>query len=119
MIQPFLNRIVDDGEISLMVINGEFTHAVIKKAKHGDFRVQEEFGGTIESYTPSTREIELAEQAVSSCPHFPLYARVDMVLGNNNELMVSELELIEPDLFFRTHPKSADHLAETVIKYMK
>ena len=29
------------------MINGQFTHAVLKKAKPGDFRVQDDFGGTV------------------------------------------------------------------------
>lgn len=33
MLQPFQERIVDRGEVSLVMINGEFTHAVLKVAK--------------------------------------------------------------------------------------
>lgn len=115
MIQPFLNSILDKGEVSLMVIDGRFTHAVLKKAKPGDFRVQDDFGGTVVPYQPSEEEIQLAEKAVAACPYHPLYARVDLVWDIAGNLALSELELIEPELFFRNHPQAADLLADAIV----
>jgi len=46
LIQPFQHSIVGQGELSLMIFNGAFSHAVIKRAKPGDFRVQPSLGGT-------------------------------------------------------------------------
>ena len=43
MLQPFQNKIVSQGEVSMMVFDGQFTHAILKKAKPGDFRVQDDF----------------------------------------------------------------------------
>ncbi|MEO0438812.1 MAG: hypothetical protein AAF098_18120, partial [Pseudomonadota bacterium] len=62
--QPFQHRIVSEGEVSMMVFNGQFTHAVLKKAKAGDFRVQDDFGGTVDDYTPTEEEIEFAKNTV-------------------------------------------------------
>ncbi|MBY0403955.1 MAG: hypothetical protein K2X66_08650, partial [Cyanobacteria bacterium] len=45
MIQPYLHKIETEGEVSLIYINRRLTHAVSKKPKSGDFRVQEEWGG--------------------------------------------------------------------------
>jgi glutathione synthase/RimK-type ligase-like ATP-grasp enzyme len=119
MLQPFLENIIEKGEISLMVINGKYTHAVLKKAKFGDFRVQDDFGGTVHEYLPTEEEIQLAESAVAACPYHALYARVDMVWNNDNQLVLSELELIEPELFFRNNPSSADLLATAIVKHME
>lgn len=118
MLQPFLNNIIEKGEISLMVIDGHYTHAVLKKAKFGDFRVQDDFGGTVHEYTPTKEEIKLAESAVAACPYHPLYARVDLVWNNHGALAISELELIEPELFFRNNPKAADQLATAIVSYI-
>jgi hypothetical protein len=41
----------------------------------------------------------------------PAYARVDLV-GIVGELHLMELELIEPELFFRIAPEAADRLAD-------
>ncbi|MFT5955925.1 MAG: glutathione synthase/RimK-type ligase-like ATP-grasp enzyme [Cyclobacteriaceae bacterium] len=117
MIQPFLDSIIKKGEISLIVIDGKHTHAVLKKAKFGDFRVQDDFGGTVHPYEATPEEIAIAEKAVAACPYHPLYARVDLVWDQNDELAVSELELIEPELFFRNRPEAAALLAQAIAKY--
>ncbi len=111
IVQPFQHNIVEKGEVSMMVMNGKFTHAVLKIAKPGDFRVQDDFGGTVHHYTPTEEEIAYAEHAVKSCPEMPIYARVDVFLDNQNKLALAELELIEPELWFRNYPKAAEELA--------
>jgi glutathione synthase/RimK-type ligase-like ATP-grasp enzyme len=116
MLQPFQYNIVEKGEISMMVFNGTFSHAILKKAKAGDFRVQDDFGGSIEDYTPTQEEITFAETSVLACPELPIYARVDIFEDNNGDIALSELELIEPELWFRRHKKAALALAEGVKK---
>ncbi len=114
MLQPFQENVVEQGEISLMVMGREFTHGVLKIAKPGDFRVQDDFGGTVQDYVPNKEEIAFAEKVVGACEPFPNYARVDIIRDNNNELALIELELIEPELWFRLYPKAADVLAASI-----
>ncbi len=114
MIQPFLANVETQGEITLVVIDGKFTHAVKKIAKPGDFRVQDDFGGTVHQYEPTADEIAFAERAVSVCVPKPLYARVDILRDDADRPVVSELELIEPELWFRFHPPAAESLANAV-----
>ncbi|XRE44711.1 hypothetical protein ACIVBQ_002915 [Tenacibaculum discolor] len=114
IIQPFQYNIIEKGEISLMVMNGKFTHAVLKIAKPGDFRVQDDFGGSVHNYTPTDEEILFAENAVKACIETPIYARVDVFTDNNGKLAIAELELIEPELWFRNHPTAAEELAKGI-----
>jgi len=114
LIQPFLDTIISRGEISLIMINGNYSHAVLKIAKKGDFRVQDDFGGTVHDYQPSQNEIELAEKALQACPILPVYARVDIVWNKMEKPLISELELIEPELFFRNRKASARKLALSI-----
>lgn len=114
MLSPFQYNIVEKGEISLMVFNGKYTHSVLKIAKAGDFRVQDDYGGSVNDYTPSNEEIQFAEAVVKACPELPLYARVDIFSDNENQLALLELELIEPELWFRKHPEAATILAEVI-----
>jgi len=114
LFQEFLNNITTQGEISLILIGGKYTHAVKKIAKKGDFRVQDDHGGRVEKYTPTKEEIEFAGNCLESSPFNPMYARVDLVYDNNNEPSLSELELIEPELWFRNNPISANILAEDI-----
>nr|WP_299033722.1 hypothetical protein [uncultured Tenacibaculum sp.] len=118
IIQPFQYNIVEKGEISLMVMNGKFTHAVLKIAKSGDFRVQDDFGGSVHTYAPTKEEITFAENAVKACIETPIYARVDVFTDNNGKLAIAELELIEPELWFRNHPAAADELAKGIKQLM-
>lgn len=116
MLQPFLKSIQEKGEISLMVMDGQFTHAILKKAKAGEFRVQDDHGGTVHHYTPTQEEIVFAEKAVAACEHFPIYARVDIIEDNNQKLSIAELELVEPELWFRFNDNAASVLAKGIKK---
>ena len=113
-----MTNIVEEGEISLIMIGGEHTHSVKKKAKKGDFRVQDDHGGTVENYKPSNEEIKFAQRCIEICPERTLYARVDIIYDNENKLALNELELIEPELWFREYPKSAEILADKVNNYL-
>ena len=97
-----------------MLFDGKFTHAILKKAKDGDFRVQDDFGGTVHNYIANTEEIEFAEFTASCCPEPPIYARVDAFTDNNGNLALAELELVEPELWFRFNAASADELARGI-----
>ena len=118
MLQPFQHNVVARGEIALMVIGGQFTHAVLKKAKPGDFRVQDDFGGSVHDHVPSTEEIRFAEAVVAICEPIPVYARVDVIRDNDGKLALTELELIEPELWFRNYPPAAECLAECITKLL-
>lgn len=114
LLQQFLNRIMDEGELSLMVIGGRCTHAVRKNGKAGDFRVQDDHGGVVSWYDPNAAEIAFAENVLAACPFDPIYARVDMVKDNFGEWSLAELELVEPELWFRFHPEAAESLADAL-----
>jgi glutathione synthase/RimK-type ligase-like ATP-grasp enzyme len=116
LFQEFLENIILSGEISLIMIGGKYTHAVKKIAKKGDFRVQDDHGGKVEKYSPNKEELTFAENCLKASPYTPVYARVDIVYDNNNQPSLSELELIEPELWFRNYPKAAEFLAVEIEK---
>ncbi|MEO1021573.1 MAG: hypothetical protein AAFW89_03445 [Bacteroidota bacterium] len=115
LLQPFLPSIVEKGEVSIVMIGGSYSHAVLKKVKPGDFRVQDDFGGTLHEYTPTPDEIAFAVKAISVCDPHPYYARVDMVYDLEGKPAIGELELIEPELWFRRHPEAAARLAGLLV----
>lgn len=116
MLQPFVDDITTNGEYTLMVIDGECTHAVQKVPKAGDFRVQDDHGGKWTPYTPTAEQIAFAQRAMQSVTPLPLYGRVDMVRGNDGGWQVMELELIEPELWLRTKPEAATRLADALAR---
>ncbi len=119
LLQPFERAIMAQGEDSLMMINGRFTHAVRKVAKPGDFRVQDDHGGSVHAYPPTTKQIALAERAMSACKSMPIYARVDMVQVDAGHDAVMELELVEPELWLRLEPAAATSLAGAIAGFLK
>ena len=118
MVQPFLPAVQSEGELSLMVIDGVCTHAIRKIPKAGDFRVQDDHGGSVLPYWPNDEERRFAEQAIAACSHTPLYARVDVVRNEQNQLNLMELELIEPELFFRFSVPAAERLAAAIARQL-
>lgn len=114
--QPFEASIMTTGEDSLMVFSGRYSHAVRKRAKPGDFRVQDDHGGTVEPYQPSPEQIELAERAIAACDPVPAYGRVDMIRDISGQHAIMELELIEPELWLRFRPQAAEVLARAIVR---
>lgn len=116
LLQEFQHNIVNKGELSLMLFHDNYSHAVIKKAKSGDFRVQDDYGGTVSLYHPTEKEIDFAQAVVKACKYLPDYARVDIFEDNTGKLALAELEIFEPELWFRLESKSARSLAEGIKK---
>lgn len=114
MLSPFQNSIVSDGELSLVLVEGRYSHTVLKRAKPGEYRVQNDFGGTAVPHSPTAETIQFAEQVVKACQELPIYARVDIFTDNDGRTALLELELIEPELWFRHFPHAADTLAVAI-----
>lgn len=119
LLQPFLDNIIPKGEVSYMTFGGKFSHAILKIAKPGDFRVQDDFGGSVHAYAPNAEEIAFAEKCAAQCTPIPVYARVDVVWDNNNELALAEMEMIEPELWFRMDKNSAHLLADVILTHIE
>lgn len=114
MVQPFLPQILTEGEISFIYIDGAFSHALIKRAAKGDYRIQSTYGGTEEVFTPDDEDLKAAKAILDTLDETPLYARVDMLRGAEGELLLMELELIEPYLYPLQGPKLGERMAEAV-----
>lgn len=119
LLQPFQKSIEERGEVSLMYFGGIYSHATLKIAKPGDFRVQDDFGGTVHDYLPTNDELELADKALNACSSMPIYSRVDIIEDNSGHPALSELELIEPELWIRMCPEAAPKLADTLNRYLQ
>lgn len=102
-----------------MVIDGQVTHGVRKLPKEGDFRVQDDHGGRWEPIEPSAELVAFAQRAIAACEPAPAYGRVDIVRGNDGAWQLMELELIEPELWLRTHPEAARRLADVIARRLR
>ena len=114
LIQPFQRAIALRGELSLMIFGGEYSHAIVKYPKPGDFRVQPHLGGRDEPVEAPQEAIALAHAALAAAPAAAAYARVDMIANEQGQWQIMELELIEPALWLPRAPGSAERFANAV-----
>ena len=113
MVQRFVPELATNGEWSLMFIAGEYSHAVLKRPRAGDFRVQHEHGGSAEPVAPPAHVLATARQITTYIPGRWLYARVDGVEIDRKFVLV-ELELLEPSMFLSAEPGAAARFAEAL-----
>jgi glutathione synthase/RimK-type ligase-like ATP-grasp enzyme len=113
LVQPF-EPTVADGEISMVYLGGEFSHAVRKIPAEGDFRVHTFYGGRVEVHEPTKDELAVGITALAAVPYELAYARVDL-LATPRGPAVMEVELIEPQLFLDVDPSASGRLADHLV----
>ena len=99
-------------------IDGKFTHGVQKIPVEGDYRVQDDFGASDTPYTFTEEERSMMREMLRCVPDHEslLYARFDYLRGDDETLLLNELELIEPSLFFRHCKETANAFANAIVK---
>lgn len=113
LVQPLVPSVLERGEVSLLYFGGAFSHAVRKIAAPGDYRVQDDYGGTVVPHLPTDAELRLAERVLAAAPEPVPYARVDLV-DLAEEPVLMELEVIEPELFLPVDESSAGRFAQVL-----
>lgn len=113
LVQAFVPAVESVGELSLVFLDRVYSHAVRKRPRPGDFRVQADHGGTREPIDPPTWVIERAAACLAHIPGPLLYARVDAIVTDDS-FQLMELELIDPVLFLAYHPEAPQRLADAI-----
>jgi glutathione synthase/RimK-type ligase-like ATP-grasp enzyme len=124
LVQPFLPSVLSSGETSVVCIGGEVLFAALKKPAGGDFRVQEEWGGTLEDGELAPELVHAAKQVLLAIPSSCAYARPDFVLAvpepeserGSCSYLLMEAECIEPELYFDRCPAAAAAMARLVLR---
>jgi hypothetical protein len=117
LLQPYLESVETLGEVSAIFVGGELTHAVRKVPPPGDYRVQEDYGASDFALELGPERTALARLTLAAAEealgllHPLLYGRTDYLEAADGTLYLTELELIEPALFFRHAPGAAERLA--------
>ncbi len=113
LVQQFLPAVVERGEFSFIFLGGRYSHAVLKTARPGDFRVQTDFGGLRAIAAPTADLIAQACSILHAAAPATAYARLDAI-EVQGKLIIMELELIDPVLFFSFKPNSQFILARSI-----
>lgn len=116
MIQPFVPAIASEGEFSFLFVDGEFSHVLVKRPKAGDYRIQEAYGGKSLAIDPAPKDRAAAQAVLDVLSDKPLYARVDMVRGEDGALMLMELEVLEPYLYPKDGPQIGAMLGKALAR---
>jgi hypothetical protein len=109
MVQRYMPAVEGAGEQALVWISGEFTHAVRKSPR---------FAGGVErvsdALSVSYQEKAIANRALSCVDGELLYARVDVMNDDDGNLLVSEIELMEPSLFLLQCPAALERFVRAI-----
>lgn len=117
LLQEFLPEIQQSGEVSLIFLGGEFSHAIVKRPDAGEFRINSQYKGQIARVQPAPRILAQAQQVLACLPETPLYARVDGIVIEDGTFCLIELELNEPGLYFLYAPERAVVFAELIVAW--
>ncbi|WP_417744166.1 ATP-grasp domain-containing protein [Rosistilla oblonga] len=116
-IQPFMDGITAEGEFSLIYIDGQLSHTILKTVRDGDFRVQSQHGGGVTFIPePEAALVAAADRVIAALDEVPLYARVDLVRTQQESFALMELELIEPRLYFEFAEHSPQLFANAIAR---
>jgi hypothetical protein len=122
MLQPFQDSIKACGETSIVFIGGELSHSVRRSAvitgpdDGADHRFTPPPTLYVELANPAAAELEFARSVLARVPTCSdlLYARVDIVTGDDAQPRLMEVELIEPQLFLELSTRAAQRLAGAI-----
>ncbi|MBI2522704.1 MAG: hypothetical protein HYV97_19945 [Bdellovibrio sp.] len=91
------------GEISIIKFGPYFSHSVVKKPLANEFKIH---GGSVDHFDVP-KELHNEVEKLSEVTDSLLYSRSDWVLHQDRYYLM-ELELFEPELFFRFNPKAKE-----------
>jgi glutathione synthase/RimK-type ligase-like ATP-grasp enzyme len=130
MVQPAMASVATEGEVSTVVFDGALSHSVRRGpilALGGGFHGS----GHDEEVVPEAldpdqeRVVVAAIKAVTGIATDrlgadgpPLYARVDLVRGDDGRELVLEVELNEPSFFLPVEPGAADRFVRAVLRHV-
>ncbi len=121
MVQPYQPAVDAEGEVGLVFLGGAFSHAIHKDpmirrgVAAGESLIANQ---VVTAATPTAGQLAVARRAVAAAERQhggTAYARVDVVERTDGAAALLELELLDPMLFFVTHPEGAQRFA-TVLR---
>jgi hypothetical protein len=111
MVQPYVESVDTLAERALVFIEGHYSHAVRKRAFNpgvvGDSR-------PLDPHAASDDEVAFGLDVLRRIGPSD-YARVDLVPSEDGSLLLMELEMLEPSLYFAQAPASAETFAEHLV----
>ena len=118
LVQPLVESVRTEGEISVFVLGGRPVAQVRKRPGGDEVRVHEEYGGRSDAEPLADEHAALAAEAVRVAEALLgarlAYARADLMRLADGTLAVGELEVTEPGLYLDLVPEVAPAFADVV-----
>ncbi|MFD1149521.1 ATP-grasp domain-containing protein [Saccharothrix hoggarensis] len=127
LVQPYQSTVDSAGETAVVFLGGRFSHAFTKGAMLTPDAHYDESGlyvvERLSGASPSPAQRRVAEDVVDAAAELTglrrdefLYARVDLVPGDDGSPLLLELELVEPSLGFRQTDAAAPHRFASAVR---
>ncbi|HEY8465981.1 MAG TPA: hypothetical protein VIL04_04185 [Solirubrobacterales bacterium] len=131
LVQPYQSSVDTRGETAVVCLDGEVSHPLHKRAilrpdeiapvREGAIAAEIMFDpNLVTAGSASADELELAQRVVdwvsARFDYVPLYARVDMIAGEDGRPVVLELEALEPNLYLDQVEGAAEKVADAIIR---
>ncbi|UNX54043.1 hypothetical protein MF406_13975 [Georgenia sp. TF02-10] len=126
MVQRYLESVDKRGETALIYMNGLVSHAVEKEAMlHGPYREQgEEPTEVAHAREATAAEWRLGEEARAAIHSYIksrlgrdeqlTFSRIDVVEGENGQMHVMEVSLVDASLYLSTTPGALESFADAI-----
>lgn len=131
MLQPFQATVEITGETAIVCLNGEPSHVLRKRAVLRPDEIapvrDDALGAAEVMYDPglvtagdaTEAELSVARAIIAHVAqrfdYVPLYARVDMLRGDDGEPLLLELEAVEPNLYLDQAEGADERLADAIV----
>ncbi|MCR2107932.1 hypothetical protein CUPS4066_04315 [Campylobacter upsaliensis] len=118
LIQPFIESVEELGEFCFIFFGGKFNYAIHRQTQK-DWRANSNYGVKIAPLkNPSKAHIDLALKALKALKSSNLlYARVDLLPQKNGNVLINEVELIEPSLYFDFHENALEIFIKNLLHF--
>lgn len=118
LIQPFIESVEELGEFCFIFFGGKFNYAIHRQTQK-DWRANSNYGVKIAPLkNPSKAHIDLALKTLKALKSSNLlYARVDLLPQKNGNVLINEVELIEPSLYFDFHENALEIFIKNLLHF--
>jgi len=105
---------IEHGELAGVFFDGVFSHGLRRRPAPGEFRVNTQYGGSMEAATLPAAIVQDMASVLGLLPGPALYARVDGV-AVDGRFVLMEVEVNEPGLGLDLVAGAADRFAEAIL----
>jgi glutathione synthase len=115
MVQEYLKSVKQEGDVRILLLNGEIIGAMRRKPKPGDFRTNVHAGGEVFAHQVTAREKHICQVIRDKLIADGLYfVGIDVIAGK-----LVEVNCVSPGGIPRINRLNNDHLEDKVVDFIE